>query len=206
MPTEMDPKYYHSNVALRDGGRVTIRAIRPDDKDALVELFDRLSPEAIYYRFHGAKKRLSSKELAYLTELDFHRQAALVAVLRDGERTRVVGVARYAVAPDGPARRAEIALTVEDALQGRGIGSLLFLHLTEIAREQGIDELEAYVLSGNVGMIRLLERSGRVLRRHGGSGSSHLVLTTAAAAPSLAARSDVAADESESGREAPSIP
>jgi len=175
----MDARDYHIHETLADGARLTIRAIRPDDKSALVALFDRLSPESVYYRFHGAKKRLSRKELAYLTELDFHRQAALLALLSEGDEEYVAGVARYAVAPASPLDRAEMAITVADAEQGRGIGSLLLDHLVRVARTQDIRELEAYVLAENRPMIRLLERSGRLVARRAGGGVCHLILTTA---------------------------
>lgn len=157
---------------------MTIRAIRPDDKAALLALFDRLSPETIYYRFHGAKKRLSRRELIYLTELDFHRKAALVAALGVGADERIVGVARYAVDPESSVRRAEFAITVEDAQQGRGIGRRLLEHLARVARAEGFEEMEAFVLSDNLPMIRLLERSGRVLRRAAEARACHLILTT----------------------------
>lgn len=174
----MDPRRYSVEERLRDGARVTIRAIRPDDKAALLTLFDRLSPETIYYRFHGAKKRLSRRELIYLTELDFHRKAALVAALGAGADERIVGVARYALDPQSSVRRAEFALTVEDAHQGRGIGRRLLEHLARLARAEGFEELEAFVLADNLPMIRLLERSGRVLRRSAEARVCHLVLTT----------------------------
>ena len=182
----MDPREYHIHETLADGARLTVRAIRPDDKAALVALFERLSPESIYYRFHGAKKRLSRKELAYLTELDFHRQAALVAVLGGTGGERIVGVARYAVGPESPLDRAEIAITVEDGEQGRGIGALLLGHLMRVARTQEIRELEAYVLAENVPMIRLLEKCGRMVERRSGGGVCHLVVATSSdATPSM---------------------
>lgn len=174
----MDPRRYSVEERLHDGACVTIRAIRPDDKAGLLTLFNRLSPETIYYRFHGAKKRLSRKELIYLTELDFHCKAALVAALGTGADERIVGVARYALDPQSSVRRAEFALTVEDAQQGRGIGSRLLEHLARLARAEGFEELEAFVLSDNLPMIRLLERSGRVLRRSAEAKVCHLVLTT----------------------------
>lgn len=176
----MDPREYSTEHQLKDGQRVKIRAIRPDDKAALSALFDRLSPETIYYRFHGAKKQLSRRELTYLTELDFHDRAALVALLGEEAEERIVGVARYAIGPDSPRYRAEIALTVEDAEQGRGIGTLLLEHLNRLAREEGIEELEAFILSDNHGMIRLLESSGRVFQRQASAKSCHLIMTTGA--------------------------
>jgi ribosomal protein S18 acetylase RimI-like enzyme len=181
----MEPRDYAADEVLRDGTQVHIRAIRPDDKQALVDLFERLSPQTVYYRFHGVKKRLSREELVYLTELDFHRRAALVAVLRMSRAEQIVGVGRYASAPGEPEHRAEVALTVEDAHQGRGIGSLLLKHLMGVARAEGITELHAYVLADNKGMLRLFERTGLVVRRSAAGGTCHLTMTTEASSPAV---------------------
>jgi GNAT superfamily N-acetyltransferase len=87
-------------------------------------------------------------------------------------------VARYAVDPESSIRRAEFAVTVEDEQQGRGIGTRLLEHLARVAREEGFEELEAFVLCENLPMIRLLEGSGRVLRRTAEARVCHLILTT----------------------------
>jgi GNAT superfamily N-acetyltransferase len=176
----MEPRKYAVDETLRDGTHLHIRAIRPDDKQALVALFERLSPQTVYYRFHGVKKSLSREELVYLTELDFHRQAALVALLNIDGDDQIVGVGRYAGAPGAPEHRAEIALTIEDAHQGRGIGSLLLKHLMNVARTEGVTELDAHVLAENEGMLKLFERTGLVLRRAASAGACHLVMTTEA--------------------------
>ncbi len=175
----MSPRDYAADTVLRDGTAIHVRAIRPDDKQGLVEMFERLSPQTVYYRFHGAKRRLTREELIYLTELDFHRNAAIVATLQIGDAEHIVGVARYATAPGEAATRAEVALTVEDAHQSRGIGPLLFEHLTRIANSEGIREFDAFVLADNDRMIRLFERSGRVLARKAERGACHLILSTA---------------------------
>ena len=174
----MEPCNYAADERLRDGTQLHIRAIRSDDKQALVHLFERLSPQTVYFRFHGVKKSLSRDELVYLTELDFHRQAALVAVLKVDGEDQIVGVGRYASAPRAPQHRAEVALTVEDAHQGRGIGSLLLKHLMGVAHDAGVSELDAHVLAENNHMLQLFERTGLVVRRSASAGACHLVMTT----------------------------
>jgi len=142
-------------------------------------MFTRLSSDTIYYRFLGAKKALTQDELAYLTELDFHRRAALVGVLPGESGERIVAVARYACSPKGPDDEAELAITVEDGEQGRGIGTLLLRHLIRVARHEGIVALTANLFSDNERTIRLLERTGRVTQRTAAGGQCHLVLSTA---------------------------
>ena len=174
----MDASQYSVREVLPDGEPLVIRAIRADDKQALVDMFARLSPETIYHRFLGAKKRLSREELVYLTELDFRRRAALVAVLVRGGVQRIVGVGRYASDPSTPAGRAEVAITVEDAEQRRGIGTVLLQHLRTLANAEGIELFDVYLVSDNVAPIALFEGSGHVVQRSAGAGTCHLVIST----------------------------
>lgn len=182
-----DPRDYSADELTRDGAPLHIRAIRPDDKRALEGFHGRLSSDTVYYRFAGAKKRLTKKELVYLTELDFHLQAAIVASLPEGDRHQIVAVARYASHANEPDHRAEIALTVEDEQQGRGIGTILLKHLMRIARAEGILEVDAFLLSDNEQMIRLLKKTGLVMRRSASAGLCHLVVSTKATPSSFPA-------------------
>jgi GNAT superfamily N-acetyltransferase len=173
----MDPRDYAVDETLVDGERIRVRAIRPSDKAGLVDLFNRLSPNTRYFRFLGAKTCLTNAELVYLTELDFERQAALVAeVDRDGE-ARIVGVARYAVLPVQPKARPEVALAVDDAEQGRGIGTVLLSHLARLARGQGITEFDAYLLAENDRMLAVFRRCGFEIDGSIDGGVMRLVLT-----------------------------
>ena len=78
------PHHYAADALLRDGGSVHIRAMQPDDKPRLLELFERLSSRSVYFRFFQTKQRLTDEELRYFTELDFTQNVALVATLREG--------------------------------------------------------------------------------------------------------------------------
>jgi len=164
---------------LRDGTSVCIRPIRPDDRDRLVALFGHLSAQSIYYRFFGAKKRLTDVELRYFTELDGVERAALVATLeRDGEE-RIVGVARYVKLGDGDHHRADVAFTVDDAWQGKGVGTLLLEQLATLARANGITEFEADVLGDNNRMLRVFGESGFRIERSLAGGIFHVRFPTA---------------------------
>ena len=147
----MDPRHYATEALLRDGGSISIRSIRPDDKQRLLALFARLSSRSVYWRFFQTKQRLSEEELHYFTELDFVRNVALVATRREGDEEHIIGVGRYfGLDADGqPPTRAEVAFTVADVHQGRGIGTLLLEHLAALARTHGITTFEAYVLGDN---------------------------------------------------------
>jgi nucleotide-binding universal stress UspA family protein len=150
-------------ITLRDGSRVEIRPLEPDDRDALADAFERLSPESRYRRFFSPVAKLRRRDLDYLTRVDHHDHEALVAV--DPATGEGVGVARYVrVGPDV----AEPAITVADDWQGRGLGGRLLGALASRAREEGIRRFEAPVLASNTEAIRLLERLGRTDRRNDG--------------------------------------
>jgi RimJ/RimL family protein N-acetyltransferase len=133
-----------------------VRPIRAGDKDALTELFARLSDRSRRRRFLSPKPRLSARELAYLTEVDHRRHEALVAVEPDG---RFAAVARYACAP-GVDDEADVAFAVADEWQGRRVGSDLACRLVEAARAGGIARLRATTLGENRPAHRLLRRLG----------------------------------------------
>jgi len=143
---------------LLDGRVLLIRAIRPTDKPALQEGFHRLSSESVYFRFFGPKHELSRQELVYLTEVDFARHVALVAIIE--EDPLIVGVGRYIVRDVEPIRTAEIAFAVDDAHHGLGIATILLRHLAKIARAADVSEFNASVLASNRKMLQVFFHSG----------------------------------------------
>jgi RimJ/RimL family protein N-acetyltransferase len=150
-------------VELRDGGRVRLRPIRPEDKPRLLEAFERLGKGSRYRRFLAHKKELSVDELAWLTEVDHHDHEAIAAL--DPQTDDGIGVARYVRLPDRP-DAAEAAVTVVDDWQGRGVGGLLLRRLAQRAREERIREFHATLLTDNRAMLALFRRLGalRVVR------------------------------------------
>lgn len=145
-------------ATLRDGTTVLVRPIGPEDKEALAEGLERLSPESRYRRFLRPMTRLSDRELAYLTEIDYSSHFAWVAVTADDDQ-RGLGVARYIRDPLDP-QVAEAAVAVVDDAQGNGIGSILIRLLVATALENGITTFRGWVLGDNVEILRPLARIG----------------------------------------------
>jgi RimJ/RimL family protein N-acetyltransferase len=169
---------YVATGALRDGTPVRIRAIQPDDREALRWGFTQLSSATVYHRFFQSKRGLSDDELTYLTELDFKDHVALVVEAEVEGLVHVVGVGRFVrLAAEGKADRAEVAFTVGDEFQGRGVGTLLLAHLARIARELGYTTFEAEVLPDNRLMLEVFEHSGLLERETAGDGTVHVELT-----------------------------
>ena len=173
----IDAAHYSVEEVLRDGGSIHVRALRPDDRERLLEHFKGLSQQSRYYRFFGLKRSMTEAELVRLTQLDFVTHVGLVATLRDATGEHFIGVARYIRAADPT--HAEISFAVLDEHQGRGIGSILLDHLSRIARASGIVELEADVLGDNNRMLEVFAKSGFKVRRSNASGVIHLAFPTA---------------------------
>jgi len=173
----IDFAHYSAEEVLRDGGSIHVRALRPDDRNRLLDHFKGLSQQSRYYRFFGLKRSMTEAELVRLTQLDFVAHVGLVATLRDGTGEHFIGVARYIRGADPT--HAEVAFAVLDEHQGRGIGSILLDHLSRIARASGIVELEADVLGDNNRMLEVFAKSGFKVRRSNASGVIHVAFPTA---------------------------
>jgi RimJ/RimL family protein N-acetyltransferase len=151
-------------VVLRDGSTVLIRPVRSMDAPLLARGFARLSPQSRWMRFLGTKTSLSAAELRYLTDVDHHDHEAIAALsAADGGG---VGIARYVRDTNDP-RSAEIAVTIVDEWQGRGLGTELLARLSDRARQAGIDRFTALVSTQNAAMAGLLRKLGACLVRRG---------------------------------------
>ena len=146
-------------VTLADGREVLVRAVRPEDKPLFARGWERFGDESRYRRFMGAKPSLSTRELAFFTELDHIDHEALGAL--DPATGEGLGVARYMRHADRP-HAAEAAVSVIDAWQGRGLGRLLLTRLCERAAQNGVRIFTASLLTTNESMLRLFQKVGTV--------------------------------------------
>lgn len=151
---------------------VEIRPLTASDRDRLSEAFTRLSQDTRLRRFHGLANQLSEHDLDRLTDLDHHRHEALAAIAV--ETGAIVGVARYIVLPEDP-EAAEVAVAVDDAWQGRGIGGQLMSELLDRARDEGITRMVAYVSTDNHRVLSWIARAGGVVRAYGGDATLYSI-------------------------------
>jgi GNAT superfamily N-acetyltransferase len=156
---------FFAEHTLPDGTAIALRHIRPDDAPALRRAFAELSPESRFLRFFGAVTTLSDEMVSYLTNVDGKDHVALVALQAspDLKTERGVGVARFIRAPDD-SEAAEVAVTVVDDMQHRGVGRVLLTTLAEAAHERGITRFRAEVLEANAPLRRLMEEVHAVPR------------------------------------------
>lgn len=152
------PSHLTRNGYLTDGTPMVIQPIRPEDAEIEQEFVRNLSPEARYFRFMRAIEELTPEMLVRFTQLDYSREMALIAVINVDGKRRQIGVARYAVNPDG--KSCEFALTVSDEHRGRGIGSQLMDAMMEAARGHGVQVVEGEVLASNRRMLSLMQELG----------------------------------------------
>ena len=172
---------YSVSEVLKDGTRVTIRAIRPGDRDRFVEAFRLLERDSIYTRFFTPRSDLSDDEIDRAINVDFVREVALVVTTETDRGETIIAAGRY-IASDSPntERSAELAFMVEEDYQGRGIASRLLGHLATLARSQRFTHFEADVLSQNSAMLAVFKRCGFPVRQRRDGGVVHLTLELAA--------------------------
>ena len=148
---------YSAIEKLRDGRRLEVRALVPDDRDSILKAFNRSSPQSLRRRFFAAKGGLTEKEIEFFSKVDFVKHVALAAVVEEEGQPVIVGGGRYVLTEPG---QAEIAFAIIDQYQGKGIGAILMRHLATIAREAGLKEFVAEVLPENVPMLTVFKKSG----------------------------------------------
>lgn len=158
---------------LRDGRRVLIRALRPQDREPLVDALARASDRTLYTRFFGVRKAWSEREIDAFVEIDFVRHVALVAEIQRDGAPWIVGGARYVVGQPG---EAEIAFAIVDDHQGLGLGTLLLRHLAAIAVDAGIVTFIADVLADNAAMLGVFRHSGFPMTTKRDGSELHLTL------------------------------
>jgi acetyltransferase len=152
------PNQFTSPWRLSDGTEVLVRPIRPEDEEMLVAMHEGQSEQSIRMRFFSLVKTLSRDSLIRLCHLDYDREMALVAVLREGEQSRILGVSRYYLDPETGV--AEFAVVVSDPWQGRGLGWHLMERLVKVARQCGVKQLLGLVLRENSAMLKLVHELG----------------------------------------------
>jgi acetyltransferase len=143
------------------GERLIIRPIRPEDAEAHGEFFRRLSPQDIRYRFFSAIRELSAEQMARLTQVDYDREMALVAIREATGET--VGVARLVCEANG--RSGEFAVIVQADMKGKGLATRLMQGLIDWARGRGLREVVGQVLADNAPMLAFVRHLGFAVRR-----------------------------------------
>lgn len=157
---------------LRIGGRdYHLRPIKPSDVSLYPPFLERVSPEDMRLRFLAPRRHFPQEMLLRLTQLDYAREIAFVAL--QGDTGALAGIARLSSDPDGIV--GEYGLLVRTDLQGQGIGWALLAHLVDYARAEGLSRIEGFVLSENTKMLSMCREFGFEVQSHAGEPGTSLV-------------------------------
>ncbi|HTV55634.1 MAG TPA: bifunctional acetate--CoA ligase family protein/GNAT family N-acetyltransferase [Terriglobia bacterium] len=172
------PTRYVTSVA-KDGLRLAIRPIRPEDEPLMVEFHRTLSQSTVYMRyFHmlSIGQRVSHKRLTRICFIDYNREMALVAVQQDAStgHPSIVGVGRLTKLQG--VNEAEVALVVADSFHRRGIGTELLRRLIEVGRDERLDRITADILGENYAMQRVCEKLNFKLNRSPDGAAFHAII------------------------------
>ncbi|MEP0844304.1 MAG: GNAT family N-acetyltransferase [Phycisphaerae bacterium] len=174
------PAHLESTATLRNGAKVLIRPIRSEDEPRMKEMFYSFSEQTVYLRFHAVLKSMPHNKLQVFCNVDYDTEMALVATVGEPGAEEIVATGRYLTDPSKT--RAEMAFTVRDDWQRRGLGTLIFQRLIEIGKSQGITRFSADVLVENSGMLKIFHRSGLNIETSTESGVVHVEMSLPAAA------------------------
>jgi acetyl coenzyme A synthetase (ADP forming)-like protein len=170
------PSQYETEVLLKDGSRMMLRPIRREDTDSWLAFVSRLSRRTQYLRFHSLPKLTMEEAIRFCT-VDYINTFAFVAEVLGDQRQDIVAIGRYYRLPIK--HSAEVALVIEDAYQGKGIGTKLMEWLTNVARENGITTFEADVLAENEEMMTVFRDYGFHITSELQEGVYHVILPIA---------------------------
>jgi acetyltransferase len=156
------PKKYETLWKLRDGRTVLLRPIKPEDEPLWLEMFQNFSEESIRYRFFQIIKDTPHEVRVRYCNIDYDREIAIVAELTEGNRRRILGVARVSLEPDR--KKGEIAFIVADPWQGLGLGTKMVDYTIEVCKDMGVENLYAIMLPDNYRAINLTKKMGFTLQ------------------------------------------
>jgi acetyltransferase len=192
-PAELSTEY------TAKGQKFMLRPIRPEDADAHGAMFSRLTPEDVRYRFFSAMRSLGAEQVMRMTDIDYGREMAIIAVNEAGS---TVGVARL-VRNDTDGNTAEFAVVVEPAVKGLGLASALMRAIIAWGMKQGVAEINGQILADNAPMLAFIKRLGFTIERIPGESDiveARLVIPAAPSfppAPSFPRKRESRADENE---------
>jgi acetyltransferase len=190
------PSEWETQVDLAAVGGIVIRPIRPEDEGLYADFFAHVSAQDQRLRFFGMAPRLSHRYLALLTQIDYAREMAFVAIAR--ATGALLGVVRVIADPDYT--RGEYAILLRSDLKGRGLGWRLMQHLIAYAKSEQLEELNGLVLADNSTMLNMCAKLGFAIEHEPGDAglrrvvlslvAAHAALPTAAGDPHRSGRAD----------------
>ncbi len=129
------PAYYEEWITLKDGSAVFLRPIKPTDGPLLLDLFNKLSRESIYFRFLTHLEKLQPEMVKQFVEIDYENHFTLVAIITEDKKEAIIGTCRYIV--KGNTDHAELTVVLRDDWQRKGLGTEMVTRVVNVARSKG---------------------------------------------------------------------
>lgn len=152
------PHELEETVTLKDHSCVLFRPILPEDEPLLKNFISLVTKEDLYYRYFSEINEFTHEDLAYMTQIDYDREMAFVAVRQVGSEQEIIGVTRAMSDPDN--QDAEFAVLVRSDLKGLGLGRSLLEKMIGYASAHGLTRLTGITMPNNRGMVGLAQKLG----------------------------------------------
>jgi acyl-CoA hydrolase/RimJ/RimL family protein N-acetyltransferase len=158
--THLYPLEIQSEHTFKNNLKVRFRAIKPSDEDEMRHLFYRFSDEAVYYRYFTSIKTMPHTKMQEYVNIDYNNVLSIVGLIYQPGKGHVIAEARYVKDPSKLS--ADVAFIVDEQFHGSGIASYMYKMLIRIAKQRGLQEFTADVLSTNHSMMKVFEKGGVV--------------------------------------------
>lgn len=150
------PSQWQRHLVLGDGWRILVRPIKPDDEPLIHDLLVHVSKEDLRLRFFDSIREFSHQFLARLTQIDYAREMAFVAIDEASDET--LGVVR--LYSGSSHESGEYAILLRSDLKGRGLGWALMQLIIEYARSEGLKRIAGQILQENSVMLKMCRELG----------------------------------------------
>ncbi len=168
------PEHLETYKTTKTGLTILLRPAKLSDEPLIKEFFYDLSDDSIYKRFFSVKDRMPHEQLQEYAVVDYSKDMIIVAVVEQGKKELIAGVAQYEIYGDG--LKADLAFMVKDEYQNKGVGSVLISYISLLAKKQGLLGFTADVLYENKPMLHLLEKGGFDIEKHSEDGIHEMVI------------------------------
>ncbi len=168
-PTELEER-----CQARDGEWLTVRPILPEDEPKHAAFIKKVSKEDLYKRFFSDVGEFNHEALANLTQIDFDREMAFVAVSGEGEDSEIIGVSRALINHENT--DAEFAILIRSDLKGKGLGKILMRKIIDYCKAKGTQQMSGMTMPTNRGMLTLAQKMGFAVDIHFEDGTADMVL------------------------------
>jgi acetyltransferase len=151
------PKEFETHIRLRNGTKVILRSIRPEDEMLWLEMFRSFSEKSVWNRFFNVIQKTPHELRVRYCDIDYDREIAIIAELQEEER-KMLGVVRFNF--DSDMKKGELAFIVVDRWQNLGLGTMMVQHMINVCKEKKVESIYSFILPNNYGSIRFLKRLG----------------------------------------------